>query len=79
VNLAVTPEGNIVTAEKMIARVKVFSPDGTLIAFIGPENFDQNCRNLHLAVDSAGRILAADPVERVIKIFSPAASGSTAV
>jgi hypothetical protein len=72
VNLAVTPEGNIVTAEKMIARVKVFSPEGRLVAFIGPENFDPDCRNIHLAVDSAGRIITADPVKRVIKIFSPA-------
>ena len=78
VNLAVTPDDNIVTAEKMIARVKVFDPDGTLIAFIGPENFDQQCRNIHLEVDSRGRIIAADPVRRVIKIFSPAPEGSAA-
>lgn len=71
VNLAATPDGNIVTAEKMIARVKVFNPDGAMIAYIGPENFDPNCTNIHLEVDSAGRIITADPVRRVIKIFSP--------
>jgi len=78
VNLAVTPDGEIVTAEKMIARVKVFNPDGAMIAYIGPENFDPNCRNIHLEVDSAGRIITADPVRRVIKIFSPVAERSAA-
>ena len=71
VNLAVTPDGNIVTAEKVIARVKVFNPEGTMIAYIGPENFDPNCTHIHLEVDSAGRIITADPVRRVIQIFSP--------
>jgi len=72
VNLAVTPDGNIVTAEKMISRVKVYDPEGTLLAFIGPENFDPKCTHIHLAVDSAGRILTADPIRREIKIFMPA-------
>jgi sugar lactone lactonase YvrE len=72
VNLAVTPDGNIVTAEKMISRVKVYDPEGTLLALIGPENFDPKCTLIHLAVDSTGRILAADPVRREIKIFAPA-------
>lgn len=72
VNLAVTPDGNIVTAEKMISRVKVYDPQGTLLALIGPENFDPKCTLIHLAVDSGGRILAADPSRREIKIFAPA-------
>jgi len=70
VNLANAPDGRIVTAEKMISRVKVYEPDGKLLAVIGPENFDPNCIHIHLAVDSKGRILAADPVRREIRIFS---------
>ncbi len=70
VNLAIAPDGKIVTAEKMISRVKVYEPDGKLLAVIGPEHFDPNCIHIHLAVDSKGRILAADPVRREIKIFS---------
>jgi hypothetical protein len=73
VNIAVTPDGNIVTAEKMISRVKVYDPEGKLLALIGPEHFDPQCTHIHLAVDSRGRILAADPVRREIKIFEPAA------
>jgi hypothetical protein len=70
VNLAVTPDGKIVTGEKAGARVKVYEPDGTLLAMIGPEHFDAACTHVHLAVDSKGRILAADPVRREVKVFS---------
>jgi len=73
VNLALTPDGKIVTAEKMVARVKVFEADGKLLAVIGPEHFDQSCTHIPLAVDSRGRILAGDPVQRQVKIFSPVA------
>jgi hypothetical protein len=37
---------------------------------IGPEHFDAACTHVHLAVDSKGRILAADPVRREVKVFS---------
>lgn len=70
VNLAVTPDGKVVTGEKAGARVKVYEPDGTLLAVIGNEHFDAMCTHLHLAVDSQGRILVADPVRREVKIFS---------
>ena len=69
-NLAVARNHRVVTAEKVIARVKVYDPQGGLLALIGPENFDPMCAHLHLAVDSKGRILVADPVRREIKIFS---------
>jgi hypothetical protein len=71
VNLALTPDGKIVTGEKMIARVKVYEPEGRLIAVIGAEHFDPACTHIYLAVDSKGRILAADPVRRLVKIFLP--------
>jgi hypothetical protein len=70
VNLAVAPDGSIVTGEKMVARVKVYRADGRLLAVIGPESFDPNCIHIHLAVDSKGRILAADPERHEIKMFS---------
>jgi len=74
-NVATTPDGKVVTSEKMVARVKVFEPDGRLLAVIGTEHFDPMCTQIHLAVDSKGRILAADPVRRRIQVFSPAAPG----
>ncbi len=69
VNVAVAPDGAVVTAEKVIARVKVFSKDRTLLAVIGPEHFDPMCRHIHVAVDSTGRIVAADPERRTISLF----------
>ncbi len=74
VNLAFTPDGKVVTAEKMVARVKVYETAGKLLAVIGSEHFDPDCVNIHLAVDSKGRIVAADPVRREIKLFSPQAA-----
>jgi sugar lactone lactonase YvrE len=69
VNIALAPDGCVVTAEKVAARVKVFGPDRSLLAVIGPEHFDPMCIHIHLAVDSNGRIVAADPVRRTITIF----------
>jgi hypothetical protein len=73
VNIAVTPDGNIVTAEKVAARLKVYEPGGKLLAVIGPGHFDAACTFIRVAVDSKGRILAADPVRRHVLVFSPAA------
>jgi len=78
VNVAVAPDGKIVTAEKVAARLKVFEPDGRLLAVIGPGPFDPMCTFIHLAVDAKGRILAADPVRRAIITFSPAAGPGSA-
>jgi hypothetical protein len=70
VNLAILPNGNFVTAEKVAARVKVYSREGKLLALIGPEYFDSKCIHLFLAADSRGRILVADPIRKKIQIFS---------
>ena len=70
VNLAIAPDGTVVTGEKMIARVKVYAPAGRLLALIGPAHFDQRATHLFLAVDSSGRVLAGDPVRREVKVFA---------
>jgi hypothetical protein len=69
VNVAVAPDGSIVTAEKVAARVKVFDRDRTLLAVIGPEHFDPMCWHIYVAVDSSGRIVTADPERRTIAVF----------
>jgi hypothetical protein len=69
VNVAVAPDGSIVTAEKVAARVKVYAKDRTLLAVIGPENFDPMCWHIYVAVDSTGRIVTADPERRTIAVF----------
>jgi len=37
---------------------------------IGPENFDPACTHIYLAIDAQGRIFAADPVRREVKVFA---------
>jgi hypothetical protein len=69
VNVAAGADGTIVTGEKAIARVKVFGKDRTLLAVIGPEHFDPAVVHIHLAIDSTGRIVAADPIRRTIAVF----------
>jgi hypothetical protein len=69
VNVAVAPDGSLVTAEKMVARVKVFGRDRTLLAVIGPGPFDPMCRHIPVVVDSSGRIVTADPERRTIEVF----------
>lgn len=81
-HLAVLPDGRIVTAEKGIPRVKVYSAEGTFEGVVaGPESLSPNLAaatetredlRLHpvsVAADSRGRILVLDPVARCVKIF----------
>ncbi len=70
VNLALAPDGKIVTAEKVAARLKVYNPQGKLLALIGSKYFDAKCTHFPLAVDSQGRIIVADPVRLETKLFS---------
>lgn len=70
VNLALAPDGTIVTGEKLIARVKVYAPSGELLGLIGAAHFDQSATHLFLAVDANGRILAGDPVRREVRVFA---------
>ena len=70
-NIALTPEGNIVTAEKGIPRVKVYDPAGKMLAYIGPENFPQDSAGMDLAVDSKGSVYVAEPVKGLVMVFAP--------
>jgi len=70
VNLTLLPNGNIATAEKVSARIKVYGKQGELLALIGPEHFNAKCTHLFLAADSKGRIIVADPINLSVKIFS---------
>jgi hypothetical protein len=72
--VAVMADGKIVTSEKTIPRIKVYSADGkTLLALIAGKEFRANCSDLALAVDAKGVIYAADGDSKSIKVFAPAA------
>jgi hypothetical protein len=76
--LAVLPDGDIVTAEHALPRVKVYSPEGKLQSVVaGVELLRGNMQDektpnkpqLNLAADSAGRIYVLDPAEGAVRIF----------
>jgi len=70
VDIAIRADGNIVTSEKNIVRVKVMSPAGELVGVVaGPRSFDQGIVQLDIAVDSQGRVLVLDPVRKIVRVF----------
>ncbi len=78
VSLALTPEGNFVTTEKSTPRVKVYKPDGTLIALIPEARFSPECGQMDVAVDRKGNIYVADDGAQEVKMFSPVPAGEAA-
>ena len=72
VNFAILPDGNFVTCEKGIPRVKVYNAEGVFESVVaGAELFSQveGFSALDVAVDSQGRIMVLDPVERAVRTF----------
>jgi sugar lactone lactonase YvrE len=82
VNIAILPDGRVVTAEKGIPRVKVYTGEGEFVCVVaGPESLlpnraaneetrtDFKLRVVDLAADSRGRILILDPATRSVRIF----------
>jgi sugar lactone lactonase YvrE len=76
-NLALDPEGRIVVSEKAGPRVKLYSPDGQLLAVIADDGFDPGAKNMDLAVDSRGQIYVADTERFEIRVFVPAVREAT--
>ena len=70
-NLALTAQGHVVVTEKAGPRLKVYDPEGKLLALVGPEMFDANCKNMDVATDTEGRIYVVDTVRLNIQVFAP--------
>jgi hypothetical protein len=63
-------DGSFITAEKGIARVKVYNRIGELTSVVaGPDEFDEGTVGLDLAVDSKNRIFVLDPKRGQVRIF----------
>ena len=82
IDIAMRSDGNIVTSEKNIVRVKVVNPAGELVGVVaGPRSFDQGITHLDVDVDSQGRVLVLDPVRKAVRVFvekgSPRSAGRT--
>jgi DNA-binding beta-propeller fold protein YncE len=69
-NLALLPDGRVVTAEKGQPRVKVYLPDGRLESVVaGEQAFRPETAGLSLATDAQGRIYVLDPSRRTVRVF----------
>ena len=69
-DIALLPDGEVVTSEKGLPRIKVYHPDGTLESVVaGPDAFAAGVRGLDLAVDAAGRVLVLDPAAKTVRFF----------
>jgi len=70
-HVSILPNGDIVTSEKGLPRVKVLSPDGTLKCVVaGPEQFHSETLGLATAV-MGEKILILDPWEGAVRVFAP--------
>ena len=78
IHFAFMPDGRFVTAEKGLVRVKVYSAKGEFDCVVaGAESFPKHTVNptaaaatIDVAVDSAGRVLVADPLAGAVRIFT---------
>jgi len=69
-NVALTRDGNVVVTEKAGPRMKVFDPEGKMLALVGKDAFDPNCKNMDVATDEQDRIYVADTVRLHICVFA---------
>jgi outer membrane protein assembly factor BamB len=76
-NIALTPTGDIVVTEKAPPRVKVYTPAGKLRAAFGTEDFDEDCKNMDIAVDSHGRIYVLDTERLAVVVYEPEDEGTS--
>ncbi len=71
------PDDRFITSERGLVRIKVYDAKGKFLGLVaGHSQLAQNDQNLpvyRVACDSAGRVLALDPITGVIRIFVPKA------
>jgi sugar lactone lactonase YvrE len=70
-NLTLDAQARVIVSEKAGPRVKIYSPDGQLVAVVADHVFDPGAKNMDVAVDSRGRIYVVDTVTLEICVFAP--------
>jgi len=69
-NIALCPDGRIAVTEKASPRVKLYEPDGKLLAvWADDDTFHPNCKNMAVAAASDGTIYVVDTVRLQILAF----------
>lgn len=69
-NIAFLSDGSVITSEKSIERIKVYSAKGEYKYLVAkPDLFEEGTRGLDMAVDSKDRIIVLDPVKKMVRVF----------
>ncbi|MBN1594425.1 NHL repeat-containing protein [candidate division FCPU426 bacterium] len=67
---AILRNGDFVTVEKGLVRIKTYSPTGSFTGVVAPPDaFQDGLTGVDLAADSAGRIYAVDRFKKQVRIF----------
>ncbi len=69
-DIALMPDGRIVTTEKGIPRVKVYDAAGEMLAYVPPETFAADASGMDVATGPEGRIYVAEPASGKVRIFT---------
>ena len=73
-DLALLPDGSVVTSEKGLLRVKVHDPRGNLTAVVAaPADFSKANDSLDLATTAEGDVLVLDRAAKQVRVFMPRA------
>ncbi len=64
------PNGNFITSEKKIVRIKEYKPSGELVAVVAPPSkFTEEGEALDVTTDNQGRIWGLDKDKKLIRVF----------
>lgn len=70
-HIALLPNGDTVTSEKGLYRIKVYDAKGVFQSVVAtPDQLGRQVVPLDVAVDSGGRILALDAAQKKVRIFT---------
>jgi sugar lactone lactonase YvrE len=69
-NLTVDGRGRVIVSEKAGPRVKIYDPEGQLLAVVADDVFDPAAKNMDLVVDD-GHLYVADTATLQICVFEP--------
>jgi len=68
-NIAAAENGLLAVSEKAPPRVKIFTSAGRFVGESEGGIFDENTKNIDLAMDRQGRLYATDPLRCTIEVF----------
>ncbi len=69
-HVATLPDGNFITVEKGVIRVKEYKPSGELVGVVAaPAKFEEDQHVPEVACDEEGRVYILDPLKKMIRVF----------